>query len=235
MEKLSRSRLELFLECPRCFWLLMKRGISRPPPAPYTINSAIDAMLKRQFDLHRHAGTPHPLMQQYRIDAVPFADARIEDWRNNFKGVQCRHPASGFLVYGAVDDIWVDPLGQLMVVDYKATGANEHKVYDQYKRQMEVYQWLLQRNGLKVSTTGYFLFAKVNKEAGFETGKLSFDLLLEAVQGDSSWVEATLLDARKTLEGCMPEAAAACEYCAYVQRAAAPQQTPHADQASLRK
>ncbi|MDD5347783.1 MAG: hypothetical protein PHT59_04130, partial [Candidatus Omnitrophica bacterium] len=143
MVKLSRTRLELFLQCPRCFWLLMNRRISRPPPAPYTINSAIDALLKKQFDCHRRQGTQHPVMQQHHIDAVPFADARIDEWRNNFKGVQHRHAATDFLVFGAVDDIWVNPAGELSVVDYKATGANEHRIYDQYKRQMEVYQWLL--------------------------------------------------------------------------------------------
>ena len=49
MIKLSRSKIDLYLECPRCFWLDLKKGIKRPQPAPYTINSAIDLLLKKRI------------------------------------------------------------------------------------------------------------------------------------------------------------------------------------------
>jgi len=167
MTKLSRSKIELSLECPRCFWLDMKQGIKRPPPMPYTINNAVDYLLKQEFDIHREKGTPHPVMKKHKIDAVPYSHEKINTWRHNFTGVQFHHKPTDFLVYGAVDDIWVNPEGELMVVDYKATGANQHRIYDSYKRQMEIYQWLLRQNGFNVSPVGYFVFAKVNKAGGF--------------------------------------------------------------------
>lgn len=160
MIKLSRSKLERFLECPRCFWLEVKKGIKRPPSFPYTINSAIDKLLKQEFDAHRERGTAHYLIKKYNIDAIPYKCKEIDVWRENFTGIQFHHKPTDFLVFGAVDDIWVSPAGELIVVDYKATGAAEYKIYDSYKRQMEVYQWLLLQNGYKVSKTGYFLFAK---------------------------------------------------------------------------
>lgn len=73
MVKLSRSRLELFLECPRCFWLLMNKNVKRPPGFPYTINNAIDALLKKEFDEHRFQGTAHDLIKKFKIDAIPFS------------------------------------------------------------------------------------------------------------------------------------------------------------------
>jgi len=215
MTKLSRSKLELFLDCPRCFWLDVKNGLKRPPPAPYTINSAIDGLLKKEFDVHRENGTAHYLIKKYNIDAIPYKCDKIDDWRHNFTGVQFHHKPTDFLVFGAVDDVWINPAGELIVVDYKATGANNHQIYPQYKRQMEVYQWLLAQNNYKVAKGGYFLFAKVNKGEGFGSGKLSFDLFIEPQEGDNSWVENSLFEAKKTLDGTIPQHNPKCPYCQF--------------------
>ncbi len=211
--KLSRSRLELFLECPRCFWLLMNKNIKRPPGFPYTINSAVDYLLKQQFDEHRAQGTAHELIKKYKVDAIPFSHEEMDCWRHNFTGVQFAHEKTGFLVYGAVDDVWKNSKDELIVVDYKATGAKEHKIYDSYKRQMEVYQWLLKKNDFKVSDLGYFLFAKVDKEQGFQHGKLSFELIIEPCEGNSDWIEDKISDAKKCLESDIPKPDNECDYC----------------------
>ncbi len=224
MTKLSRSKIDLFVECPRCFWLNLKKGIKRPSPPPYTINNAIDYLLKQEFDVYRKEGKPHPVMVENRIDAVPFDTPEMSKWRHNFTGVQYEHKSTGFLITGAVDDVWVNPQEELIVVDYKATGANQHQIYPSYKRQLEVYQWLLRGNGFQVSDTGYFVFARVNKANGFSHGHsdshshgtLPFDLFVESQEGDGAWIEGTLLAAKAALgsETC-PAPSAECEYCAY--------------------
>lgn len=220
--KLSRSKLELFTECQRCFWLDVKKGVKRPPGFPFTLNNAVDYLLKEEFDGHREKKTRHPVMEKYNIDAIPFSHENLSKWRHNFTGVQVDHKKSGFLVYGAVDDLWVNPDGEVSVVDYKATGAKEHKIHDSYRRQMEIYQWLLRQNGIDVSNVGYFLFAKVDKADGFGMGQaaLSFDLFIEPLQGDDSWVEQTIMNAKKTFDKeSAPEASANCDYCMYRQAA----------------
>jgi len=222
--KISRSKIELFLECPRCFWLDMKEKIKRPPPAPYTINNAIDYLLKQEFDIHREKKTRHPVMEKHGLDALPYQTPELDKWRHNFTGVQFFHEPTNFLVYGAVDDVWVNPEGELIVVDYKATGAKQHQIYDSYRRQLEIYQWLLEKNGFRVSPTGYFVFARVNKANGFGLGKaaLSFDLFVESIKGDSSWVETVLAGARGAINSItIPEASTKCEYCGYRSRASA--------------
>ncbi len=105
-----------------------------------------------------------------------------------------------------------------MVVDYKATGAQNHKIYESYGRQMEIYQWLLEQNKHKVSKTGYFVFAKVNKSEGFGFGKaaLAFDLFVEPYTGDNSWVEAAILNAKKiSVVDQAPVPSVECDYCSY--------------------
>ena len=134
MVKLSRTKIELFLDCPRCFWLVMNKGVKRPPPAPYTINLAIDSLLKQEFDVCRENGTAHYIIKKYNINAIPYKCEEIDKWRYNFTGIQFHHKPTDFLVFGAVDDVWVNPEGDLIVVDYKATGAKEYKIYDSYKR-----------------------------------------------------------------------------------------------------
>jgi len=219
MIKLSRSKLELFLDCPRCFWLDMKKKLRRVPPAPYTINSAIDRLLKEEFDICRQSGEPHYLMKRNNIDALPYKSQYMDDWRNNFTGIQSLHKPTGFLVFGAVDDIWINPQGELSVVDYKATGAKEYKIYDSYKRQIEIYRWLLQQNDYKVSKIGYFVFAKVNKALGFAKGMLAFDLFIEPLEADSSWVEGKIFAAGKILDSSIPVPSENCKHCNFVQGA----------------
>ena len=42
-------------------------GIKRPPPFPYALNSAVDALLKEEFDEYRKRGDVHPLLISNKI------------------------------------------------------------------------------------------------------------------------------------------------------------------------
>ena len=220
--KLSRSKIDLFIECPQCFYFDRRLGVGRPPGYPFALNSAVDHLLKLEFDIHRVNGTKHPLLDKYSVDAVPVPHADLEDWRNNFTGVQFLHPKTNLLVYGAIDDLWQNSKGEYIVVDYKATSKNEEIIaLDQdwhkgYKRQMEIYQWLMRQNGYEVSNTGYFVYANGQKDRKAFDGKLEFDITLIAYEGDSSWVEKTILDIHKCLRSVqIPEQGDDCDYCQY--------------------
>lgn len=221
--KLSRSKIDLFLECPRCFYLDRKLGVSRPPGFPFALNSAVDALLKQEFDIHRANGTKHPLIEKYGIDAQPIPHKDLDKWRHNFTGIQHLHEPTNLLIFGAIDDLWQNSKGEYIVVDYKATAKNEEITelnkdwHEGYKRQMEIYQWLLRQNGYKVSDTGYFVYCngKTDKEA-FD-GKLEFDVTLIAYNGNADWVEKTIFEIHKCLNaGKVPVAAPDCDYCSYV-------------------
>lgn len=219
--KLSRSKIDLFLNCPRCFYLDRRLGVAQPPGFPFTLNSAVDALLKKEFDIHRAAKSAHPLMKHYKINAIPFAHEKMNDWRENFVGVQHLHGPTNFIVTGAVDDIWQSPKGELMVVDYKSTSKDTEISLDAdwqigYKRQMEVYQWLLRQNKFKVSDTGYFVYANGQKDRKAFDGKLEFEVVILSYKGDDSWVEKALAEARACLMSeALPKPAADCDYCSY--------------------
>lgn len=220
--RLSRSKISLFLECPRCFYIDNKLGTARPPGFPFNLNSAVDALLKKEFDVHRVNGTAHPLMRAYKLDAVPYRNSEIDIWRENFKGVEHKHAPTGFTVSGAVDDVWQRPSGELIVVDYKSTSKDgQITALDQdwhigYKRQMEIYQWLLRQNGFTVSDTGYFVYANASKDKEAFDAKLEFEVTLVPYTGDASWVDGALLNIKACLESdALPEPDAECDYCRY--------------------
>ncbi len=220
--KLSRSRIELFMQCPRCFYIDRRLGIDRPPGYPFTLNSAVDALLKKEFDLLRKSKEAHPLMKQYKIDAIPAEHPSLEEWRNNFKGVTYLRKETNLLITGAIDDLWQNPQGEYIVVDYKSTSKNEEIIaldkdwQDAYKRQMEIYQWLLRHNVDKVSNTGYFVYCNGRTDLDKFDAKLEFDLTLIPYEGNDEWVEVVILDIHKCLNSdIIPEANEDCDYCIY--------------------
>jgi hypothetical protein len=75
--KLSRTKIENFIKCPRCFYMDRKLGIAQPPGFPFTLNSAVDCLLKKEFDIYRSKQTMHPLMEHYGLKAVPFRDEKM--------------------------------------------------------------------------------------------------------------------------------------------------------------
>ncbi|MBI2108765.1 MAG: PD-(D/E)XK nuclease family protein [Parcubacteria group bacterium] len=219
--KLSRSKIDLFLECPRCFYIDRRLGVGRPPGFPFTLNSAVDTLLKKEFDAHRAKNEAHPLMKVYKIDAIPFEHRDIEKWRDTFKGVSYLHTESNFFVFGAIDDVWVTPKEELHIVDYKATSKNDEitldaKWQDGYKRQMEIYQWLFRQNDFKVSSTGYFVYANALRDREAFDGKLEFDVTVIPYTGKDDWVSDTLVKARNCLMGDeVPKASPDCDFCSY--------------------
>lgn len=222
--KISRSGIDLFLECPKCFYLEKRLGIKRPSGPGFSLNSAVDALLKKEFDLLREKGEAHELMKHYKIDAIPFKHPDLDLWRQNFKGAQYLHPETNLIITGAIDDIWINPQKELLIVDYKSTSTSEEislesKYKQGYKKQMEVYQWIFRQNQFKVSPAGYFVFANAGKNRESFDGRLEFVLSIIEYKGDPSWVEPTIFEIKKCLESDkIPDSYPDCEFCNFVKK-----------------
>lgn len=225
--RLSRSKIQDFIKCPRCFYLDRKLGIPKPKLPGFSLNDAVDALLKKEFDIHRSNGSSHPLMKAYGIDAVPFAHESMDEWRDALRrGAQFIHKPTNLLITGGIDDLWIDKDGNLLVVDYKATSTKEEISLDDqyresYKKQVEIYQWIFRQLGYKVSNTAYFVYCNGLKDKEAFDGKLEFDLQIILYNGSDSWVEPTIFEIKKILDSDkVPEQAPNCEYCNYVNKAA---------------
>jgi len=220
--RLSRSKIDLYLNCPKCFYLEVKKGVKRPAGFPFTINSEIDRLLKNEFDIHRAGHTPHPLMTAYGVDAIPFEHPKMDEWRDSLRrGITYPFPDTDLIITGGVDDIWVNPKGQLIIVDYKATAKVGEVNLDAewqigYKRQMEIYQWLFRQNGFEVAETGYFVYCNGRTTQESFDAKLEFDIKLIPYKGNPDWVEGTIREIWKCLNSdTIPDQNPECEYCNY--------------------
>lgn len=225
--RVSRSKIDLFSECPRCAYLDMRLGVKRPSMPAFTLNNAVDELLKREFDIHRAKGSRHPLLERYGLDAVPLDDERMEEWRDALRrGITYLHEPTNLLLRGGIDDVWVNPAGELIIADYKATSKkigprSEDDLYDSYKRQLEIYQWLFRKNGFKVSPTVYFVYVNGKADAEAFDGKLEFDVELIPYVGNDDWVEPTVYRLKECLMSDeIPPVGTSfgggpCEYCSY--------------------
>ena len=224
MLKISRSGVESFIKCKRCFVLQYKHKV-RPPGLPFTLNIAIDNLCKNEFDYYRELEEPHPILIEHGIDAIPFKHSDLDTWRNNFKGIRYINEEDGYNFGGAIDDVWVKPSGELIVSDAKATSVNEFKWEDRsqyeyakgYERQIEMYQWLFRRNGFDVADEGYLIYYNGLKNEPMFDQKLEFELHLIKLDCDDSWVEQTILEAVNLLSSdVFPEASSNCDNCNYL-------------------
>jgi CRISPR/Cas system-associated exonuclease Cas4 (RecB family) len=219
--KLSRSKIDDFMNCPRCFWLDRRLKISKPDTPPFQINKAVDELFKKEFDVYREQGKPHPLMIEFEVDAVPYAHQELDKWRQNFVGVQFLHVPTNLLIFGAIDDLWVNPAGEISVVDYKATAKKSEVSLDApwqiaYKRQVEIYQWLLRQNGLSVSNTAYFVYTNGRLDLDGFFDKVEFRTKVISYIGSDKWIEPVIFKMKECLEqATMPEPGPDCEYCQY--------------------
>ena len=110
----------------------------------------------------------------------------------------------------------------MIVVDYKATSKKDridrlndtwHKTY---KRQMEIYQWLIANNGYSVSKTGYFVYCNEITDKEAFNSLLEFEIKVIPYEGTSSWVDNTIMNLHTCLRANhIPASIEGCEYCGY--------------------
>jgi len=223
---LSRSALDQHIKCPRCFYMERKLKLKAHRMVPLTLAVAVDALLKNEFDAVRESGQSHPIWEREGLNVRAFQHDMMDTWRSNFKGVRITDPATGIEVYGAVDDIWQNQdTKELHVVDYKSTSKQDEPTIeggfgDSYKRQMEIYQWLLRQSGHKVSNEGYFLYVNGRKDRLFYNpegdGTMSFNTTLIKYVGDDSWVGPAVDAALGCYGGDeLPAASNGCDSCTY--------------------
>ena len=218
--QLSPNSLNLFFECPLCFWLEKKKGIKRPQPFPYALNIAVDYLLKEEFDEYRLKGERHPLLVAINIDAKLFNDqGLLNAWRDNFRGIRHYDAKLDATLFGVVDDILEFPGDKLAPLDYKTTGSSIPSVYDRFQLQLDVYTYLLEKNGYETVRKGCLAFYIVDKKSGFKD-KLPFRKEVHIIDTDPSYIPEVFEQAVRLLRSDTPPLhATECRYGQWLERA----------------
>ena len=124
--KISRSKFSSFLDCKRCFYLDRVKGLKEPGMPGWSLNVAVDELLKKEFDLLRSQKKPHPIFKKHNLNFIPFEHEELDNWRNSLSGgISYLDKDTNLEIHGGVDDIWYDlDKEELVVVDYKAQSSN---------------------------------------------------------------------------------------------------------------
>ena len=212
--KLSPSSLSLLKECPRCFWLHFNKGIKRPEGIFPSLPSGMDRILKSHFDSFRDRGDLPPELEELNGNVKLFDNVELLDiWRNNFKGIQWTDK-KGNLFKGAVDNI-LQKGKKLVVLDYKTRGYPlKEDTAGHYQDQLDIYNFLLRKNGNETENFAYLLFYHPNKVN--ENGDVVFHTDLVKMKIDIKNAERIFKEAVETLEGEMPKPSEGCKFCGWV-------------------
>jgi len=219
MIKLSPSKLNLFQECPLCFWLQEVKGIHRPTQPFSSLPSGMDLLIKKYFDLWREKGELPPEIQG-KVKEKPLQNQELlRRWRYWGTGPKYEDKKLGFVLQGALDECFVDPStssGQVyyIPVDYKTRGfdlKNDSLKY--YQLQMDCYTLLLEAEGYKTKKAAYLVYYIPKKVRA--NGKVDFAVEIHKVKTDPENAIKVAQEAVKTLKGAQPPSHSECGFCSW--------------------
>ena len=229
--KVSRSKFSDFLTCERCFYLDRVKGLASPGMPGWSLNVAVDDLLKKEFDYYREKKEPHPLFKKYNLNFIPYEHPDMDKWRNSLSGgIEYHDQETNIIFTGGVDDIWYDlDSDELVVIDYKAQSSLKdvnqtsylNSIYHQgYKMQLDFYAFVLDKMGFDVSGKGYFLVCNADKTLDNFNNSLQFDTHLIEYEVQTSWIPSKIAEMKKLLDTKKtPHRNPYCENCAYIEAA----------------
>src|SRR3989338_5991585 len=119
--RLSPSTLNVFLECPKCFWLGQAKEIHRPRGIFPSLPGGMDLLIKKYFDKYRAIEKLPPEIDG-KIDCELFLDQELlNKWRSWRSALVYEDPESGAVLSGMLDDLGVKGR-QFVPLDYKTRG-----------------------------------------------------------------------------------------------------------------
>ena len=216
--KLSQSSLNLFNECKRCFWLTQHKVWKRPSGPFPQLPNGMDRILKAHFDNFMKKGKlPPEIREHHHTAGLKLFDNEelLKEWRNAFKGISWQDE-NGNILHGGVDNILVHG-EKLIVLDYKTKG---HPIKDEteagkgYQNQLDVYNYLLRKNGYETENYAFLLFYMPDRV--LETGEVVFNTLLARREININNAEKLFKEAINLLNNECPEEG--CEWCGMIGR-----------------
>lgn len=212
--RLSPSTLNLFLECPKCFWLRLKAGIHRPTGPFPSLPGGMDGLIKQYFDKYRLIRKVPPELEGKVEDAELFPDVDLlNKWRNWRSGLSYTDEETGAELSGALDELMVKD-GKYIVTDYKTRGYDVKPGGEwYYQNQLNIYALLLQENNMPSADYALLIYW-ISKEIS-EGGMVRFAIDIKKVPISTDKALKVFREAAKLLEGPMPQSHSNCSFCSW--------------------
>jgi len=219
--RLSPSSLNLFLECPKCFWLRQNKGIHRPSGPFPSLPSGMDNLIKKYFDYYRLRGKLPPELRGKVGSAELFPDVEMLDkWRNWRTGLTYVNEESGATLSGAIDDLMVEG-DKYVVADYKTRGYDVKPGGEKfYQNQLDQYALLLEKNNMPPTNFAWLIYwipknIIPTEEVANNMVGVSFEIVLKKVTTDTSRALEVFKAAIGLLNGPMPQSHSNCSFCSW--------------------
>ena len=213
--RLSPSALNIFLDCPKCFWLEYGAKIHRPRAPFPSLPGGMDILIKKYFDRYRAVGKLPPEIDG-QVTGELLADfEQLNRWRSWRSGLSYYDKHLEAVLVGALDDCLVHE-NQYIPVDYKTRGFDLREGGESfYQNQLDCYSLLLSVNGFREPSYAYLIyFIPREVKAG---GAVQFSVEVKKVTTSAEKAQKTFQAAVKTLREPMPVSHETCQFCAWGQ------------------
>jgi hypothetical protein len=218
---LSKSSLEGFKSCPRCFWLEKNAKLKKPEGIKASIMDGIDDAMKRVAEHAVLNCAPAHYLREVQ-GAKPFRNRALLNTFMSWRTFQARIKAGKHeaLIWGQLDDLieWQD--GRVSPWDFKSNGK-ERDWEDYTERyntlQADMYEILLKAQGLTTTGEAYFTYSWPVVSA---KGVMEFDFKTVKTKPDANRAIKVISEALDCLGGPEPESNPECEYCSFVNKRA---------------
>jgi len=211
--RLSPSSLNLFLECPKCFWLEQREGIKRPSGPFPSLPGGMDLLIKKYFDKYRlKEKMPPELVGKVEGKLMPDLET-LNQWRNWRTGLRFHDKDTDATLVGALDDCLVNEEGFYIPVDFKTRGYDlKEDSTTFYQNQMDCYSLLFEANELPQLSFVYLIYY-IPKDVT-DGGAVRFNIEVKQVKTDPSAALRTFHQAVAILQnGTKPKSGADCGFC----------------------
>ena len=217
--KLSPSSLNLFFECPRCFWLRFTKKVKRPEGPSSTLPRGMDHTLKNHFDNHRKHGLLPELLG--KVPGRLLSDAaKMKSMRNTSFGFQLNDEV---WFGGGLDDALELPDSSVVPLDNKTKGFPPKETHWTQLKQMSGYTLILREKGIATKNVAYLVHWHLDHKHMQPDNPFAFNVKVEEVPTDPDEIKKSILEAVEILKGPMPpmgtrsgaDSDEPCAFCTY--------------------
>lgn len=208
--KLSPSSLNLFMECPRCFWLYINREMKRPSIPVATITTGLDRVVKEYLSEYRLKNILPSFLKE-KISGKLMVDFPKRGW---FEYNDARLDAK---LGGYLDECIQLEDGNYAVLDHKTRGSAPDSVHKAYQLQMDVYTFLLEANKYPTKRTAYLAYyipKKIIANSDFQ-----FEVVIKEISTDPKRAQEVFSKAVEILRKPIPSKSEDCDFCKWTSTA----------------
>ncbi|GIW62693.1 MAG: hypothetical protein KatS3mg090_0519 [Patescibacteria group bacterium] len=213
---LSPSKLNLYQDCPYCFYLAMIYKKRRPEQPASTLPRGLDNLIKKYFDFYRSIKQLPPEIDKQIKGKLLEDQNLINEWRKTtaFSEPRVYLKELNTVIFGGLDECIIED-DKYIPADYKTRGYDlKEDSTSYYQTQMDCYNYLLYENGYQTANLAYLIYyipKKINKD-----GVVNFKVEIHSLQTNKERFSKLVKSAVEILRSGKPKRNLNCQFCQWM-------------------